>query len=121
MYVYFYVSYFCLVDVRLKQDTLRLIPLETILEWELALVEDSQLVRNNNGSIVFVIYLWCWCFLVHKLLKKLWLHWTEVISSHHTIFAPVQKVKIALTKFKFYKKVQGFVKTLQIISFQNDG
>ena len=26
-----YVSYFCLVDVRLKQDTLRLVPLETIL------------------------------------------------------------------------------------------
>ena len=47
------------------------------------------------------------------------LHWTEVISSHHTIFAPVQRVKIALTKFKFYKKVQGFVETLQIMSFQN--
>ena len=42
-------------------------------------------------------------------------HWTEVISSHHTIFAPIQKVKIALTKFKFYKKVQGFVETLQIM------
>ena len=48
------------------------------------------------------------------------IHWTEVISSHHTIFAPVQKVTIALTKFKFYKKIQGFVKTLQIMSFQND-
>ena len=34
-------------------------------------------------------------------------------------FAPVQKVKIALTKFKLYKKVQGFVETLQIMSFQN--
>ena len=32
----FYVSYFCPVEVRLKQDTLRLIPLEPILEWELA-------------------------------------------------------------------------------------
>ena len=51
---------------------------------------------------------------------KTYLHWTEVISSHHTIFAPVQKVKIALTKFKFCKKVQNFVKTLQIMSFQND-
>ena len=30
------------------------------------------------------------------------IHWTEVISSHHTIFAPVQKVKIAPTNFKFY-------------------
>ena len=39
---------------------------------------------------------------------------------HHTIFAPVQKVKIALLKFKFYEKVQGFVETLQIMSFQND-
>ena len=47
------------------------------------------------------------------------LHWTQVISSHHTIFAPVQKVKIAFTKFKFYKKVQGFIETLQIMSFQN--
>ena len=47
------------------------------------------------------------------------IHWTEVISSLHTIFAPVQKVKIALTKFKFYKKVQVFVETLQIMSFQN--
>ena len=44
----------------------------------------------------------------------------EVISSHHTIFAPVQKVKIALTKFKLYQKAQGFVETLQIMSFQND-
>ena len=51
----------------------------------------------------------------------LYLHWTEVISSHHTIFAPIQKVKLTLTKFKFYKKVQGFVETLQIMSFQNDG
>ena len=48
------------------------------------------------------------------------IHWTEVISSHYTIFAPVQKVKIALTKFKFYKKAQGFVEILQIMSFQND-
>ena len=44
----------------------------------------------------------------------------EVISSHHTIFAPVQKVKIALIKLKLYKKDQGFVKTLQIMSFRND-
>ena len=36
------------------------------------------------------------------------------------MFAPFQKVKTALTKFKFYKKVQGFVETLQIVSFQND-
>ena len=35
------------------------------------------------------------------------------------MFAPAQKVKIALTKFKFYEKVKGFVKTLQIMSFQN--
>ena len=48
------------------------------------------------------------------------IHWTEVISSHHTIFAPVQKVKIALTKFKFYQKFQGFVEILQMMSFQND-
>ena len=48
------------------------------------------------------------------------IHWTEVISSHHTIFAPVQKVEIALTKFKSYGKVQGFVETLQIMSFEND-
>ena len=46
-----YVSYFCLVDVRLKQKDLRLIPLEIILEWELALVKDGQLVRNNNVRI----------------------------------------------------------------------
>ena len=49
--------YFCLVDVRLKQDTLRLIPLETILEWELTLVKDDQLVRNDNESIVFAIFM----------------------------------------------------------------
>ena len=54
------------------------------------------------------------------LSESLLIHWTEVISSHHTIFAPVQKVKVALTKFKFYKKVQGFVEILQIMSFQND-
>ena len=48
------------------------------------------------------------------------LHWTKVISSRHTICAPFQKVKITLTKFKLYKKVQGFVETLQILPFQND-
>ena len=53
------------------------------------------------------------------LLQVISLHWTEVISSHYTIFAPVQKFKVALTKFNFYKKVQGFVETLQIMSFQN--
>ena len=36
------------------------------------------------------------------------------------MFAPVHKVKIALAIFKFYKKVQGFIETLQIISFQNE-
>ena len=40
--------------------------------------------------------------------------------SHHTIFAPVQKVKTTLAKFKFYKKAQVFVETLQIVSFQNE-
>ena len=54
---FFYVPYFCLVDVRLKQDTLRLVPLETIFEWELALVKDGQLVRNNNVGIVFAIFM----------------------------------------------------------------
>ena len=55
-----------------------------------------------------------------KLQVRKYIHWTEVMSSHRTIFAPVQKIKITVTKFKFYKKVQGFVETLQIISFQND-
>ena len=50
-----YVSYFCLVDVRLKQDTLRLILIETTFEWKLALVQDGQLARNNNIGGVFVI------------------------------------------------------------------
>ena len=63
----------------------------------------------------------CMLMLVRALTDRMChIHWTEVISSHHKIFAPVQKVKIALTKFKFYKNVQGFVETLQIIPFQND-
>ena len=53
----FYVSYFCVVDVRLKQGTLRMIPQETILEWERVLIKDGQLVRNNNVSIVCVIFM----------------------------------------------------------------
>ena len=47
------------------------VPWESILEWELALEQDGQLVRNNN-----VMY--CLCnipvmsmFLVHKVLKSL--------------------------------------------------
>ena len=50
-----------------------------------------------------------------------YIHRTEVISSHQIIFAPVQRVKIALTKFKFYKKVQGFVETLQLCHFKMTG
>ena len=36
------------------------------------------------------------------------------------IFAPVRKIKMALTKLQCYEKIQGFVETLQIILFQND-
>ena len=61
--VHFYVTYFGLVDVRLKRDTLRSLPLETIiLEWELVLRKDSQLVRNNNVGIVIVLFVCCRCF-----------------------------------------------------------
>ena len=49
------------------------------------------------------------------------IHWTEVISSHHTIFAPVQKVNIALTKFKFYKKVQGLSSLCKLWHFKMTG
>ena len=45
---------FCLVDIRLKQDTLRLILAETILEWKPTLVKGGQLARNNNVGGVFV-------------------------------------------------------------------
>ena len=48
------------------------------------------------------------------------MHWTEVISGNLTFFAPFQRVKISLTIFYFYKKIQGFVETLQIIPFQID-
>ena len=37
------------------------------------------------------------------------------------IFAPVKKIKIAFTKFKFYERIQGFVETLQLISFKMTG
>ena len=43
------------------------------------------------------------------------LYLTEVISGHLTFLAPVQKVKIALTKFWFYEKNQGFVETANYI------
>ena len=36
-------TYFGLVGVRLKRDPLRLLPLETILEWELVPEKDGQL------------------------------------------------------------------------------
>ena len=45
---------------------------------------------------------------------------TAPIGGHFTFFSPVQKIKIVLTKFLCYDKIQGFVETLQIISFQND-
>ena len=57
---------------------------------------------------------------VQVIFKEVVIHWTEVISSHYTIFSPIQKVIIAFPKVKFYKKVQGFGETLQIMSFQND-
>ena len=59
---YFYVTYFCLVDVRLKRNTLRSLPLEIILDWELVLGKDGQLVRNNNVGIAIVISMCCRCF-----------------------------------------------------------
>ena len=63
MFVNFYVTYFCLVEVGLKQDTLRSLPLDTILEWE-HVGKDGQLVRNNNVGIVIVIYM---CFDVFSI------------------------------------------------------
>ena len=55
--VFVYVTYFCLVDVRLKWDTLRSLSSETILEYELVLGKGGQLVRNNNVDIVIVIFM----------------------------------------------------------------
>ena len=46
--------FFCLVGVRLKRDTLRLLPLETCLERELVLERDYQLGKLNNIGIVLV-------------------------------------------------------------------
>ena len=60
-----------LISVCLKQDTLRLVPLATIFEWELALVKDGQLVRNNNVGIFFVIFMLCIFLLVHTVLENL--------------------------------------------------
>ena len=77
---------------------------------------------SDNINYLWTVYIENICLKGKKLIVSIfgvYIHWTEVISSHHTIFAPVQKVKIDLTKFKIYKKVQGFVKTLQIMSFQN--
>ena len=62
VYVIFFVTYFCLVGVRLKQDTLISLPLETILEWELVLGKGGQLDRNSNVGIVIVIFMSCRCF-----------------------------------------------------------
>ena len=69
--VNFYVTYLFLVGVRLKWDTLRSLPLEPILEWELIIGKDGQLVRNNSVGIVIVLFMCCRCFLVHKVLGKL--------------------------------------------------
>ena len=55
----FYVFYFCLVNVRLKQDTLRSLLLETILERELDLGKDGQLARNNNVGNVLIKFMCC--------------------------------------------------------------
>ena len=64
LFVNFYITYFCLVDIRLKRDTLRSFPFETILEWELILGKNGQLVRNNNihVGIVNVLFMCCRCF-----------------------------------------------------------
>ena len=61
---------FCLVGIRLKQDTLRSLPLDTILEWKLVLERDGQLVKNLNVGIVIVLFMCCRCFLIHKVLKS---------------------------------------------------
>ena len=41
----------------IKTGHSKTVSLETILEWELALVKDGQLVRNDNVGIVFVIFM----------------------------------------------------------------
>ena len=48
------------------------------------------------------------------------IHRTNVISDRLTLFVHVKKVQIALTKFKFFKKNQGFFETLKIMQFQNN-
>ena len=60
-------TYFCLVGVRLKRDTLRLLPFETILEWGLVSESEGQLGKNTNVGIVLVYS----CYddiLIHKFL-----------------------------------------------------
>ena len=43
-------------------------------------------------------------YVLFFFFESVSIHCTEVIRSHHTIFAPVPKVIIALTKFKSHKK-----------------
>ena len=43
----------------------------------------------------------------------------ETYKRTHYIFILVQKVKLCHTKLLFYKLMQGFAETLQVISFQN--
>ena len=52
--------------------------------------------------LLLLLLLFGYCVGVPRSLRTRHIHWNEVISSHHTIFAPVQKIKITLTKFKFY-------------------
>ena len=50
-----------------------------------------------------------------NFLNGIFILCNEVIMATYTIFAPVQKVNIALP----LKKIQGFFETLKIIRFQN--
>ena len=45
---FFTLACFCLVGIRLKTDTLRFIPLEIILVWELVSERDGQLSKSNR-------------------------------------------------------------------------
>ena len=108
-----------------KNQTILSLRLVSLYNWCILLRLTSGFVNPRTALITSWPSLFSsWQILmliIRKRMHQLFaIHWTELISSHHTIFAPVQKLKIALPKFKFHKKVQGFVETLQIMSFQND-
>ena len=81
-------------------------------------LQKSKWVLSENTTITFYAY---FMQCVHCFFSDVLLHWTDVISGHPYIFAPVQKIKIDLLILFILKKSKALSRLCKGFHFKMTG